>query len=262
MERWVAAAPSGSDDESAMLSSQADTEAYYGRLQKAREFTQRATQAALSVGSKDSAADWEATAALREAEFGNRTEAISHAGAALKLTTSESVQIAAALALARSGESIRAQAILTGLLQRSPNHTLLLNYWGPAIRAAIALDRNDAAGAVKELLFAAPYELGGDRPPFTEGATLYPVYLRGLAYMKQKDWAGARGEFQKILDNRGLVWNFPLAALGKLQLARAQAGAGDAGARGSYQDFLGAWAQADRAIPVYVQAKRDLAGLR
>jgi serine/threonine protein kinase/Tfp pilus assembly protein PilF len=262
MERWVAAAPSGSDDESAMLSSQADTEAYYGRLQKAREFTRRATQAALSVGSKDSAADWEATAALREAEFGNRAEAISHAGAALKLTTSESVQIAAALALARSGEITRAQAILTGLLQRSPNHTLLLNYWGPAIRAAIALDRNDAAGAVKELQLAAPYELGGDRPPFTEGATLYPVYLRGLAYMKQKDWARAKGEFQKILDNRGLVWNFPLAPLAKLQLARAQAGAGDAGARGSYQEFLGAWAQADRGIPVYVQAKRELAGLR
>ena len=161
-----------------------------------------------------------------------------------------------------AGRSQRAQTILAGLLQGSPNHTLLLNYWEPAIRAAIALDRNDAAGAVKELQLAAPYELGGDRPPFTEGATLYPVYLRGLAYMKQKDWATAKGEFQKILDNRGLVWNFPLAPLAKLQLARARAGAGDAGTKGSYQEFLGAWAQADRGIPVYVQAKREFAALR
>jgi predicted Ser/Thr protein kinase/Flp pilus assembly protein TadD len=262
MERWVAAAPSGSDDESALLSSQADTEAYSGHLQKARDFTRRATQSALAIGSKDSAADWEVTAALREAEFGNRAQAIQHAHAALSLTSSKSVQIAAALALARSGETTRAQAILNTLLQQSPHDTLLGNYWAATIRAAIDLDRNDAAGAEKELQAALPYELGGDRPPFTAGATFYPAYLRGLAYLKQKDWTQAKTEFQKILDSRGLVWNFPLGSLAKLQIARAQAGSLDVGAKAAYQEFLTAWAQADASIPIYVQAKKEMASLR
>jgi eukaryotic-like serine/threonine-protein kinase len=262
MERWAGGAPSGSDDESALLSSQADTEAYSGHLQKARELTRHAVQSALAIGSKDSAADWEMTAALREAEFGNRAEAIQHAQAALALASSKTVQIAAALAFARSGETARAQAMLNALLAQSPHDTLLVNYWAATIRAAIDLDRNDATGAEKELQAAAPYELGGDRPPFTAGATLYPVYLRGLAYLKQKDWARAKNEFQKILDSRGLVWNFSLGALAKLQMARAQAGASDPKAKVAYQEFLTDWAQADTSIPIYLQVKKEFASLR
>ncbi len=257
MDRWASAAANVPDEESAILSSEADTEAYYGHLQRARELTARAIRLALSLGAKDDAANGEATAALREAEFGNREEARTHARAALSLMPSQSVEIAAALAFARSGEIAQARVLSDRLVQRSPTDTLLANYWLPAIRAAMALDRGDGNAALKELQPTAPYELGGDRPPFSPGSTLYPSYLRGLAYLKERDWPGAQAEFGKLAANRGLVWNSPLAALASLQLARAQAGAGDQKARSAYRQFLSSWDHADDGIPIYSLAKRE-----
>ena len=261
MDQWVSAATNVPDATVAILSSQADTEAYYGHLQKARELTQRAIRLALSLGAKDDAANSEATAALREAEFGNREEALKHARGALALASSQSIEVAAALAFARSGEAAPARALTEQLIQRSPKDTLLINYWVPTIRSAMALDRGDAAGALKELQPTTPYELGGDKPPFSQGATLYPAYLRGLAYMKEKNWLKAQAEFEKIAENRGLVWNFSLAALAGYQLARVHAAAGDGKAHIAYEQFLSSWSRADSRIPIYLQAKREYASL-
>jgi eukaryotic-like serine/threonine-protein kinase len=261
MDRVAGAAFSHPDDESDILASQADTEAYYGRLSKARELSQRAIQSALSAGSKESAAKCEATAALREAEFGNRESASRHSQAALALAPAQGVQIAVALASARSGGIAHARALMDMLQRQSPLDTLLINYWLPTIQAAITLDEGDGARAVTELQITQPYELSGNGPPFTAGATLYPIYLRGLAYLQQKDWNSAQAEFQKILDHRGLVWNFPLAPLATLQLARARAGAHDANAQATYQQFISAWAQADVSIPIYSQARREFSRL-
>ena len=64
---------------------------------------------------------------------------------------------------------------------------------------------------------------------------------------------GNRGaeEFQKFVDNRGAVMNFPWGALARLGLARAYAMAGNtAKARAAYQDFLTLWKDADPDIPV------------
>jgi hypothetical protein len=146
------------------------------------------------------------------------------------------------------------------MIRRSPKDTLLINYWVPTIRSAIALGRGDATGALKELQPATPYELGGDRP-FSQGATLYPAYLRGLAYMKARDWLKAQAEFEKIVANRGLVWNFPLASLAGLQLARLHAAAGDREAQSAYEKFLSSWSHADNGIPIYSQAKREYSSL-
>jgi eukaryotic-like serine/threonine-protein kinase len=259
MSHCLSAAMGQPEDESAILSSQADTEAYFGRLGKSRELSRQAVQSALSTGSKDSAADWEVTAALREVEFGYPDAARRHAETALALTESRAVQIAAALALARSGDVARAKKIVDTLRLKSPNDTLLARYWTPTILAAIALHRGDANEALSQLEIAGPYELGGDRPPFSSGGTLYPVYVRGQAYLKKKEWAKAKTEFQKIAANRGLVWNFPLAPLAILQMARAMAGERDPDAKTAYQRFLSTWAQADPNIVVYSQAKRETA---
>ena len=262
MSRCYAAAMGQAEDESAMLSSQADTEAYYGRLSKARELSQRAVQSALSAGSKESAANWEATAAIRETEFGYAASGRRHAQAALGLTSSKAVQIAAALVFARSGDAARARKILHTLRLQSPADTLLAKYWIPTILAAIALESGDPKETLSQLEVVSPYELGGDRPPFSAGGTLYPIYLRGQAYLRVKDWARAKAEFQKIIANRGLVWNFPLAPLANLQLARAMAGDGTPDAKVAYRQFLSLWAQADPNVPAYSQAKRENALLQ
>jgi eukaryotic-like serine/threonine-protein kinase len=262
MERSVSATSGDPEDESAMLSGQADTEAYYGRLLKARELTHRAVAIAVAAGSKDSAANWEATAALREAEFGNVNEASGRAQAALSLSSAEPVKIAAALAFARAGHTSRAAAIAGTLARQFPKGTLVNNYWLPTIRAAIALNRRDPARALKELEIAAPYELGGDTPPFSSGATLYPVYLRGEAYSSERNFAKAQAEFQKVIDRYGLVWNFPTGILSRLQLARAYAGSGNvAGARSAYQKYFELWSHAEESSPLLQRARREYARL-
>ena len=262
MELSAQAALRRPENESEILAMQADTEAFFGRVNKARELSERAVHAALASNSKENAANWEVTAALREAEYGNPTEATKYARSALRRTSSQGVQIAAALALARADDAVTAEEIADALQKRGPLDTLLVNYWLPTIRAAIALQGSDAAQAVRELEKAKVYELGGNRPPFTAGATLYPAYLRGLAFLRLKEWAASRGEFQKILNNRGLVWNLPTSAMARLQLARAHAGSGEhEQALASYQQWLNQWNRADADVKVLQLAQKEFADI-
>lgn len=257
MARYVDAAK-GTETEDALLSSQADTEAYHGRLAEARELTRGAVNAALRAGAKETAAGWQATAALREAEFGNAAQARQEAMAALALAPTRDVRIATALALARSGDSARAQKMVDELYKQFPEHTLVVNYWLPSIRAALALQRNDAPLAVGFLQVTAAYDLGGATPPFSAGATLYPAYLRGQAYMQQRQWSQATAEFERIREHRGLVWNFPTGALANLQLARAYAGAGEAAkAKTQYREFLALWQNADGDSSILREANAE-----
>jgi ATP/maltotriose-dependent transcriptional regulator MalT len=129
------------------------------------------------------------------------------------------------------------------------------------IRAAIALDQNAPAKAIAELQPASPYELGS--PAQSIGLNLYPVYVRGLAYLAAHQGAQAAAEFQKILDHPGVVTNEPIASLAHLGLARARALSGDkSGARKAYQDFLALWQHADPRLPILQQAKVEYAKLQ
>ncbi|MBV9357355.1 MAG: hypothetical protein JO023_17730, partial [Chloroflexi bacterium] len=211
--------------EDVLLSAQSDTEAFYGHLAKARDFTRRAADSAVRADSKESAAVWRVTAGLREAELGNSAEARHEVTTALALAPGRDVKVLSALALARAGESTQARSLLAELEKSDPNNTVFKLYWFPSVRAAIDLDSGSAQQALVDLEAAAPYELGTPQQ-FAVG-TLYPVYLRGLAYLKLGKNAEAAAEFQKFSDHRGLVLNFPLGALARLQLARAYALSGD-----------------------------------
>src|ERR1700719_4410375 len=91
---------------------------------------------------------------------------------------------------------------------------------------------------------------------------LYPVYVRGEAYLAAHQGSEAAAEFQKILDHRGIVLNEPIGALARLQLGRAYALQGDtAKARAAYQDFLTLWKGADPDIPILKEAKAEYAKL-
>ncbi len=134
-------------------------------------------------------------------------------------------------------------------------------YGLPAIRAAIELNGKSGANAIKTLGTAGPYELA-QCEPFQVGM-LYPVYLRGQAYLLARQGNEAAAEFQKIVDHRGIVLNFPTGALARLGLARAYAAQGDTTkARAAYQDFLILWKDADPDIPILQQAKAEYARLQ
>ena len=92
---------------------------------------------------------------------------------------------------------------------------------------------------------------------------MYPAYLRGLAYLAQKNGPAAAAEFQKFLDHPGIVQNFLLGSLAHLQLARAYALSGDtAKAKSAYQDFFVLWKDADSDIPILKEAKAEYAKLQ
>src|SRR5262249_26639571 len=131
-------------------------------------------------------------------------------------------------------------------------------YWLPVIRASIALQRRNPDLALEQLNTSLRYELGV--PPPLQTGTLYPVYLRGLAYLQKKTGKAAAAEFQRILDHHGVVLNNPLGSLACLQIARSRIEDGDRqGAVTAYEQFLNLWKGADPDVPLLRQAKAEYA---
>jgi serine/threonine protein kinase len=255
MQKEAAWSMGKSEGEDAMLSAQADTEAYYGRLQKAREFSQRAVDAAKHYDNKGSAALDQLDMAAYEADFGNAIQARRATAAALALAGGQDVQVQAAIVLAKVGDTAQAEKLVDIVNREHPLDTVLQCCWLPSVRAEIELSRGNAAGAIELLKPANAYELGA--------VQLYPAYVRGLAYLRRGQGALAAPEFQKIVAHRGLMFNRDFAPLARLGLARARAMSGDTpGARTAYQDFLALWKDADPDIPILKQANSEYAKLQ
>ena len=256
MAQQVAWAAGKSGVEDWLLTNEADTVAYFGRLMKAREFSSRATASAEQAGNNETAAGYEADAALREALFGNAAEARQRVASAFGLSTGRDVQYRAALALTLAGDSARAQALANDLEKRFPEDTFVQFNCLPTLHSQLALNRSDSSKAIEALQAAAPYELG-------LWGGLYPVYVRGEAYLSAHKGSEAAAEFQKILDHRGIVVNSPIGALAHLQIGRAYAMQGDtAKAKAAYQDFLTLWKDADPDIPILINAMAEFAKLQ
>jgi len=129
------------------------------------------------------------------------------------------------------------------------------------IHAALALRNGDGTKAVQALVPSLPYELGQCNTTFT--FSLYPVYLRGEAYLSAKQGAAAASEFQKIIDHAGVVGNEPIGGLARLGLARAYAMSGDnTKAKAAYQDFFAIRKNADADAPLLTRAKAEYAQLK
>jgi len=245
-----------------MLSVQSDTEAQHGRLAKAHEFTKRAVESARRNDAKETAALWQVNGALRQAEFGNATKAREAAADALALSATKEIEVLAALALARAGDRAGAEKLADKVSHESPLDSLIQGYWLPAVRASLELNHGNEQRAIEFLQPASAYELG-ETPPFNSIGTLYPAYIRGQAQLMAHNGSAAATEFQKFLDHRGIVLNFPLGALAHLQLGRAYAMSGDtAKARTAYQDFFALWKDTDPDIPILKEAKAEYAKLR
>ncbi len=260
MAQLAAAATGKAGSEDLLLAAQADTEGWYGKLKNAHDLTRRAMDTAERNDAKESAADYQTTAALREVESGRREPARADASAALKLAPNRDVRTAAAMALARAGDTAGAEKLAGELDKTYPLDTIVQRYWLPTIRAAVALERKDPNRAVELLKETGTIELGQNTQ-----ATIFlcPVYIRGEAYLMLHDGNAAAAEFQKLIDHRGLVANFPWGALARLGLGRAYALQGDtAKAKAAYQEFLTIWKDADPDIPILIAAKAEYAKLK
>ncbi len=256
---WAAGKPGVEDT---LLAYEADTAAYSGGLGKARELSRRAVASAEHAEEKETAGGYEADAAVREALFGDPAKARQRAISALALSTGRDVQYGAALALALAEDVSRAQTLADDLAKRFPEDTVVQFNYLPTIHAQLALSRNDSAKAIEVLQAAAPYELGAPgNGAFTPA--LYPVYVRGEAFLAAHQGNQAAAEFQKTLDYRGVVVNEPIGVLAHLGLGRAYAMQGDtAKAHAAYNDFLTLWKDADPNIPILQRAKSEYARLK
>ena len=249
--------------EDTLMANEADTAAFYGRLKKAREFSRQAVDSAERADKKEAAATHLVMSGLREALFGNTDEARRRAALAKNLSTGVDVQYGSALALAYAGDNRRAQKLTDDLGQRFPEATIVQFKYLPTLRARIAISRGRASEAFETLRAATPFELGHSTYSQYGWTGLYPVFVRGQAYLAAHQASEAAAEFQKILAHRGIVWNSPIGALAHLQLGRAYAMQGDtAKAKAAYQDFLTLWRDADPDIPVLIAAKTEYAKLQ
>jgi serine/threonine protein kinase/Flp pilus assembly protein TadD len=252
---WSAGKPGIEDQQ---LGNEADTAGYFGKIAKARDFSRSAVVSATRAEEKETAASYEAAAALREAVYGFNAEARARANAARALSKGRDVQNGAALALALTGDSAKAQALANDLIKRFPEDTIFLFNYLPTFNGQFASGHNDPQKAIEILQAATSYEFGN-----MGYTSLYPIFVRGQAFLALKQGSEAGVEFKKILDHRGLVLNEPIAALAHLGLARAFVLQGNAAqARVAYQDFFALWKDADPDVPILVTARAEYAKLQ
>jgi eukaryotic-like serine/threonine-protein kinase len=256
-----------------LLAVESDVQAYTGHLQKARELTRQSVSAAVRADNKELAATIQANSGYREAVFGDPVEAKQQAETALALAPgSHDAEVLAAFVLALVGESAHARSLQQDLNKRFPLDTQVQSYWLPDINAQLAFNTKESARAIELLEPVRPLDFAITSTGVIL-ASMTDVYLRGEAYRAEGHGREAAGEYQKILDHRGVVIAGPVGALAHLGVARANAlgaqaaqgadaDAARARARNEYQVFLTAWKDADPDIPIYRAAKAEAAALK
>ena len=238
-----------------LLHGRAMVESYYGHYRSARVLDERALHLSDEGGTSRTKTFYIGDGALSEAEAGNLARAREMVQKALKSSEGRNARLAVALTFARAGNIEQARTLADSIDQAAPLDTVIQHYGLPTIRAALKLAENDPGGAVEILRATERYEM-------SEAAfnSLYPAYIRGLAYLQMREGRQAMQEFQKLFDHSGIVGRNVIGALSHLQMARAEKLAGDdTAARKSYEEFLTLWKDADSDLPVYQQAKAEYA---
>ena len=263
MQAVVTAAQGKPGYEDVISDRQAFALAYSGHTQEASRWSQRASDLAQQTGHRERAALFTMRAALWEAFFGNTSTAKIAAMAALAIAKNREDRFGAALVLSMSGDASQALSMANDLEKDFPEDTSVRFYYLPSVRASVALNHGESSKALEFLQVAVPYDLGMPRSAtFAYFGALYPVYLRGQAYLVAHQGAEAAREFQKIVDHPGVTIGDAFGVLGRLGLARAYAMQADpAKARQKYEDFLTLWKDADADIPILKQAKAEYAKL-
>jgi hypothetical protein len=234
-----------------------------GRLQEARRTSAVAVDIAQRVGQRERAALFDAATAVWEAFYGNTAAARQKVTRALGLARGRDVDYAAAFALVLSGDVARSRALADDLAKNFPEDTSVQYLYLPTLRALFSLNAHNPAAAIHALQAASRYDLAlGGIGVIGRFGGLYPIYVRGVAYLSARQPAEAAGEFQRILDHRSIVLVDPMEAMARLQLARALALSGDTvRAKTAYNDLLTLWEHADPGIPMVEDARAEYARL-
>jgi serine/threonine protein kinase len=263
MERAAARGRDNPESADWMTNTEAFVLAYSGRLQQARAMTRRAVDMEKQAHQPERAAMYEAGAAVREAFFGNASEARRRAKAALELSKGRDVEYGAAFALALSGDIGESQPLARDLEKRFPEDTCVRFTYLPVHRALVSLNRGNAADAIEQLQAAMPYDLAIPCSVFGYFGNLYAPYVRGEAFLASHRYLEAAEEFQKVLRHPGIVFTDPVRVRAHIRLGHSFAMAGDkAKAKVAYQDFLTRWKGADSDIPILNESKAELARLQ
>jgi len=248
---WVKANPNAT-----ILDDEAWGAASLGQMRKSRSLFEQSRQIALKENFKEFASKIALDEAQLQAELGNASAAREAIALAYRLAVISPVDRGnVAQILARIGEVDQAQKIADELERHFPTDLLLNKALLPAIRAAIALRRNDSAAAIAALQPAIPYDLA-------DGISLMTVYYRGLAYLQKGSASEAAIQFQNALDHQGVVTVAVYLPLARLGLARAYARAGDIdNSRRAYEQLFEHWKNADRDFVLLQKAKAEYARL-
>jgi hypothetical protein len=254
MAHWAASAMGTPEVEGLMLLHESFTEAWYGRMQKARDLVHRASTGAQRNGSKEKAALYLTDLAVFDAAIGADRVARKETEAGMKLALTGEARDEGALALAIVGDDTKAEKLANDIQTLESRDSRARRYWLPAIQAELALQRKHPEQALTLLGQAEVLD--------TLHIHMVPTYLRGNAYMMLHDGNHAAMEFQKFIDRGGVVRNSPFGQLARVGLARAYAMQGEtARARGIYETFLKDWKDADSDIPILKQARSEYAAL-
>jgi tetratricopeptide (TPR) repeat protein/predicted Ser/Thr protein kinase len=264
LARSTAVARKSPRDEDTISHLEALAMARSGQLRDARRTSAVAVEIAQRTGQGERAGLFEAGRAVWEAFYGNAAAARQSASQALALGRGRDVDFAAAFALGLAGDLPQSRRLAEDLAREFPESTFVQSMYLPTLRALSLLNAHDPAAAIQALQTASRYDLALGGVGFIgRFGGLYPIYVRGLAYLAARQPAEAVAEFQRILDHRGIVIVDPMDAMARLQLARALALSDDTvKAKSAYNDILTLWKNADPDIPVLKQARGEYARLR
>jgi serine/threonine protein kinase/Flp pilus assembly protein TadD len=264
MEKLLVESRGNQDSEIGLAQVQALAAARDGHLKEAERYSRSAVEMALRAGLRERTAVFRAAPAVWNALYENKDSVRRTAETALKTFEGRDVAYAAGFALALGGETVKAEALAERLDKEYPEDTQVQATYVPTLRALVALDKNDPRKAIDLLEANRPYEFG--IPPLAFNhfyGNMYPIYVRGLAYLAMRNPAEAAVEFGRLLSHPGLAAGDPVDAAARRQLARALELAGDkTKAKSAYQDFLSSWKDADPDIPILKQAKTEYARLQ
>jgi DNA-binding winged helix-turn-helix (wHTH) protein/tetratricopeptide (TPR) repeat protein len=236
-----------------LLSYQAATFAQAGQMVQSRALQEQAVRLTARKQRQEIEAELLITASFTELLNGYPENASRQVRNALQLSSARTVVFGAALVLAVEGNSREASRLADDLWRRFPDDTLVHSNYVPTLRAAVALTNKRPRQAVDLLRETAQFEFS---------QPLYPIYIRGQAFLAMGQGSQAAAEFNKIIDHPGLVLNDSLLNLAQIDLARACVMQGDReGAKAAYDAVLQRWLAADADLPVAKQVRRERAKL-